>query len=169
MSETVETVGVDSTSGGEISPAKMTFAAVNSGLNASATVLLVAALVMIKRKQYRAHGTLMVAALSVSAVFLISYLYSKFAYGEVTTGMMGGTAIPGWAKGLYFAVLIPHLIAAVGMLPMIFLAVWRAYKRNWSGHRKIAKPTWFIWFYVSISGVVVYFMLYHWMPSFKAG
>jgi uncharacterized membrane protein YozB (DUF420 family) len=147
---------------------KLAFAAANSALNAGATVLLVAALVMIKRKRYRAHGTLMVAALSLSAVFLISYLYSKWAYGEVTTGMMGGPSVPGWVKAVYLAVLVPHLIAAIGMLPMIFLAVWHAYRRQWEKHRKIAKPTWFVWFYVSVTGVVVYVMLYHWIPSFRA-
>lgn len=147
---------------------KLAFAAFNSGLNAVATVLLVVALVMIKRRKFRAHGTLMVAALSVSAVFLLSYLYSKYAYGEVTTSMMGGDAVPGWARGLYLLVLVPHLIAAIGMLPMIFLAVWHAYRRQWEKHRRIAKPTWFVWFYVSVTGVLVYWMLYHWMPSFNA-
>lgn len=151
-----------------ISDGKLAFAAFNSALNGLATVLLVAALVMIKRRHYSAHGTLMVSALVVSAVFLLSYLYSKWLYGEVTTGMMGGDAVPGWARGLYLAVLIPHLIAAIGMLPMIFMAVWHAYRRQWAKHRRIAKPTWFIWFYVSVTGVIVYFMLYHWMPSFRA-
>lgn len=150
-----------------ISEGKLAFAAFNSALNALATVLLVAALVMIKRKRYRAHGTLMVSALVVSAVFLLSYLYSKWAYGEVTTSMVGGDAVPGWARGLYLVVLVPHLLAAIGMLPMIAMAVWHAYRRRWAKHKRIATPTWFVWFYVSVTGVLVYWMLYHWMPSFR--
>lgn len=151
-----------------IAPGKLLFAAVNSGLNAFATVLLVAALVAIKKRNYRVHGTLMVCALTTSAVFLISYLVSKWMFGEVTTSAVSGGAAPGWAVGLYLLVLIPHLIAAIGMLPMILMAVWYAWQRNWNAHRKIAKPTWFVWFYVSVTGVMVYFMLYHWLPSYAA-
>jgi uncharacterized membrane protein YozB (DUF420 family) len=145
---------------------KMTAAAVNSGLNSLSTVLLLTALWQIRKKNYRAHGTLMVIALLTSALFLICYLASKVIYGEVTTSMIAGSA-PRWAVGLYLLVLIPHLLAAVGMLPLIFLAVWHAYHRRWEKHRRIAKPTWYVWFYVSVTGVLVYWMLYHWLPSFR--
>jgi uncharacterized membrane protein YozB (DUF420 family) len=62
-------------------------------------------------------------------------------------------------------VLFPHVILAIVMLPMILLTVWRAYRREWEKHRKIAKPTWFIWTYVSVTGVLIYFILYQWYPA----
>ena len=136
------------------------FAAFNSGMNALSTVLLIAAYVFIRNRQYRAHGWTMVCALASSAVFLASYLYSKFTFGEVTTGMPSG-----WFKAFYLAVLIPHVILAIAMLPMIGMAVWRAYNRQWVKHRAIARPTWFIWTYVSVTGVLIYFILYQWYPA----
>jgi putative membrane protein len=151
-----------------IPPGKATFAAVNSGLNASATILLIAALVAIKRRKFYAHGTLMICALTMSAIFLVCYLVSKFLFGEVTTQAVTGGHAPKWAVTLYLIVLIPHLIAAIGMLPLIFLAVWHAAHRRWDKHIRIAKPTWFIWFYVSVTGVLVYWMLYHWLPGYSA-
>lgn len=144
---------------------KSTFAAVNASLNALSTVLLLAALYQVKRKRYRAHGTLMVTALVTSAVFLICYLTSYAVFGEVSTKRL--VAVPTWARTVYLVVLFPHLLAAVGMLPMIFVAVNHAYHRRWMQHRRIARPTWYIWLYVSVTGVVVYWMLYHWLPSFK--
>lgn len=151
----------------EIPAGKLAFAAVNAGLNSFATLLLVAGLALIKQQKRIAHQYVMLSALIVSAVFLASYLTSKVIYGEVTTGMVSNGKAPNWAKGLYLFVLVPHLIAAVGMLPMIGKALWHAYKGEWTKHRAIARPTWFIWFYVSISGVLVYWLLYQWMPSFK--
>jgi putative membrane protein len=150
-----------------ISEGKLMAAAVTSGLNATSTVLLLVALVLVKKRQYRAHAAFMVTALVTSALFLIIYLWSKYYFGEVTTKMIAGSA-PKWAVALYLLVLIPHLIAAIGMLPMIFLAVNHAAHRRWDKHRRIAKPTWYVWFYVSVTGVLVYWMLYHWLPGLAA-
>lgn len=155
--------------GVEIPAGKLAFATVNAILNGTATVLLVVALAFVRRGKWAAHGYTMVAALVVSAVFLACYLSSKLIFREVTTEAMSAGAIPVWAKTVYLAVLFPHLLAAVGMLPLIGMAVWRAYKRDWAGHRRIARPTWYIWFYVSVSGVAVYWMLYHWIPGFRPG
>ncbi len=143
---------------------KEILAAVNASLNGTSTLLLISALIMIRRKNWKAHATLMVSALVTSAVFLVCYLTSYFVFGDKSTKTM--PFAPQWAKYTYLAVLLPHVLAAVGMLPLIGIALFRAYKRQWDLHRKIAKPTWGIWFYVSISGVVVYWMLYHWLPGF---
>jgi uncharacterized membrane protein YozB (DUF420 family) len=147
---------------------KELFAAINSGLNGLCTVLLIVGYLFIRNRKYTAHGVTMVTAFLSSAVFLGCYLYSKFAYGEVSTGMPAG-----WFKTFYLLVLIPHVILAVAMLPMIGLTLWRAYNRDWLRHRRIAKPTWGVWVYVSVTGVLIYFILYQWYPalypdSFKA-
>lgn len=139
---------------------KELFAAINSGLNGLSTLLLIAAFILIRNRKYAAHGWTMGAALLSSAAFLAFYLYSKFKYGEVSTGMPAG-----WFKTFYLIVLIPHVILAIGMLPMIFVTLWRAFNRQWDKHRRIAKPTWFIWTYVSITGVLIYFILYQWYPA----
>ena len=139
---------------------KELFAAFNSGMNALSTLLLITAYVLIRRRQYRAHGWTMVAALASSAVFLGSYVYSKLKFGEISTGIPAG-----WFRTFYLAVLFPHVLLAILMLPMIGLAVWRAYNRQWVKHRAIARPTWFIWTYVSVTGVLIYFILYQWYPA----
>jgi len=139
---------------------KELFAAINSGLNALSTVLLIVAFVFIKKKKYVAHGTTMVLTLITSATFLTLYLYSKYAYGEMTTGIPAGTF-----RTFYFIVLIPHVLLAIVMLPMIFTAVFAAATRRWALHRKIAPATWGIWLYVSVTGVLIYFILYQWYPT----
>ena len=100
----------------------------------------------------------MVAATVVSAVFLACYLTYHILNGEKSTAT---SHAPHWLRVLYLWVLLPHLLLAVGMLPMIFLTLYRAYRRDWEAHRRIAPPTFWIWLYVSVTGVIVYFMLYH--------
>ena len=139
------------------------FALVNACLNGLATVLLVCAYLLIRRKKYRAHGTLMVAAFCVSAIFLVSYVYSKAKYGEMTTESLGLEM--GLLKVVYLVVLIPHVILAVGMLPLILMAMYRASRRQWNLHTRWSRPALWIWLYVSISGVAVYVLLYHVIPA----
>ncbi|MDB5327293.1 MAG: hypothetical protein JWM57_2862 [Phycisphaerales bacterium] len=139
---------------------KELFAAINSGLNGLSTLLLITAYVLIRNRKYAAHGWTMGAAFTSSTVFLACYLYSKFKFGEVSTGMPSG-----WFKTFYLIVLFPHVLLAIAMLPMIGMTMFRAYKRQWPQHRRIAKPTWFIWTYVSITGVLIYFILYQWYPA----
>ena len=138
-------------------------AAVNCGLNSLATILLICAFVAIKRKNYTTHGWLMVSSLLTSAVFLVCYLGSYFAFGDRTTASMGLNNST--VKAIYLITLIPHVLMAIVMLPMIGFALWHAFNRNWAKHKRIAFPTWCIWVYVSVSGVVVYWQLYHWIPA----
>ena len=137
-------------------------AAINATLNGTSAVLLILAFVFIKRRMIRAHAWTMIAALTTSGVFLVFYLTSYFVFGDRSSGLQ-----PGPLRTFYFLLLISHVFLAVGMLPMIVMSLLRAYRRQWQGHHRIASPTFFIWTYVSITGVVVYWMLYHLFPSLR--
>lgn len=142
-------------------PDKETLALVNACLNGGSTVLLVAAWVMIRRKNVRAHATLMLSALATSALFLACYLTSHYLYGSRSVGL-GRSAL----VVAYFLILVPHVLLAMVMLPMILLTLARALRRDFVRHRELARPTLGIWLYVSITGVVVYVMLYHVLPAY---
>jgi putative membrane protein len=130
---------------------------VNATLNATSAVLLATAFGFIKARKYKAHGITMIAATLVSAAFLACYLTYHYLHGEKSTKLHSGD----WLRDVYLVVLLPHLFLAVVMLPMIYLALLNAYRRKWSAHRRIALPAFLVWMYVSFTGVVVYFMLYH--------
>jgi putative membrane protein len=129
-------------------------APLNAILNATATVLLLAGFVFIRRKQVAAHRACMLSALAVSAVFLISYLTYHYHVGEVR---FSGT---GWVRPLYFLILIPHVMLAGLIVPLALGTAYFALQTRFATHRKMARWTWPLWIYVSITGVVIYFMLY---------
>jgi uncharacterized membrane protein YozB (DUF420 family) len=131
---------------------------VNATLNAASCVLLCTGFVFIKSGRWRAHAYTMVTATVVSTAFLICYLTYHYMYGERSTRE---THAPHWLRYLYLLILFPHLLLAMVMLPMIYLTLLRAYLRDWAGHHKIAVPTFWIWLYVSVTGVIIYFLLYH--------
>ena len=130
-------------------------ATINAVLNALATVLLVAGWVFIARGRWRAHRAAMVAAFVVSAVFLVCYLTYHALVGHVPFRGQGVV------RPVYFAILISHILLAVAVpvlaLRMFFLA-WRG---RWEAHRRLGRITMPIWLYVSVTGVVIYLMLYH--------
>lgn len=133
---------------------------VNACLNGLAAVLLATGWVLIKQGRRDAHRNCMIAAFAVSAAFLACYLTYHFGrqyYYGVASKAFPGTGV--W-KTIYLAVLIPHIILAIVMLPMIFATFWRAYREQWDKHRRIARITLPIWLYVSVTGVIVYVMLY---------
>ncbi|MCA8981126.1 MAG: DUF420 domain-containing protein [Planctomycetes bacterium] len=137
---------------------------VNACLNGTAAALLLAGIVAIKQRRKLAHANLMRAAFVVSAAFLACYLYYHF----VTVGEQGGT-VPyngtGWKRGFYFfAILIPHVVGAIVNLPMVLRTLWLAHKERWEAHKRLAHWTFPLWLYVSVSGVVVYLMLYPFNP-----
>ncbi len=140
------------------------FALLNATLNGLSGILLVVAYIAVKRKKYYLHGWLMSTAIVSSAVFLVSYLLSKYLFGEQSTKQLGMHPL----RIIYLIILVPHVLLAVGMLPLIFITVWRAYKRDWVRHVKIARPTFWIWLYVSVTGVIIYWMLYHLFPTMKS-
>ncbi|HUY28667.1 MAG TPA: DUF420 domain-containing protein [Candidatus Binataceae bacterium] len=129
-------------------------APLNAILNSAAAVLLAAGFVFIKRKNVPAHRACMLAALAVSALFLVSYVTFHLHAGEIR---FGGS---GWIRPLYFAILIPHVILAVTIVPLALFTASYALRGRFASHRRIARWTWPLWMYVSVTGVVIYFMLY---------
>lgn len=141
--------------------------AINATLNGASAVLLVAAFVLIKRRRYTAHATLMISALVTSAAFLTCYLIyhgMKAKHGE---GLTRFPASP-W-KPIYQIILLTHTILAVVILPLILGSVSFAWGRRWLAHRRISNFTFPLWLYVSVTGVVVYWMLYHLAPTLAHG
>jgi putative membrane protein len=128
--------------------------ALNASLNAIATVLLVTGYVFIRRGERQKHKACMIAALVTSALFLTSYVIYHAQVGSVP---FKGT---GWIRTLYFVVLIPHVILAAAIVPPILITVSRALSAKYDKHRRIARWTLPLWLYVSVTGVIVYLMLY---------
>lgn len=129
--------------------------AVNASLNGLATVCLVSGYFFIRKGNKIAHRRCMIAALVCSAVFLTSYLIYHAKVGSV--GFQGQGAI----RKVYFTVLITHTVLAALVPFLALLTAWRALRERFDAHRKIARWTLPIWLYVSVTGVVVYGMLYH--------
>lgn len=129
-------------------------ATVNAFLNAMSAALLLAGYINIKRGRQAAHKRIMLMALASSALFLISYLFYHSQVGSVPYPHHD------WTRTLYFIILIPHTILAAGMVPFILLAVWHALKGRFDRHTRITRILWPVWMFVSVSGVVVYLMLY---------
>jgi putative membrane protein len=127
----------------------------NAILNSLSALFLVLGFLQIRRGRAEAHRNWMAAALATSTLFLLSYLVYHFQVGSVR--FRG----EGWIRGVYFSVLISHTILAAVIVPLVLLTVARALKRNFAGHRGIARWTLPLWLYVSVTGVVVYWMLYH--------
>ena len=126
----------------------------NATLNSITAVLLVIGFILIKQKKIQSHKKVMLSALATSLLFLTSYLIYHFNVGSVTYPHHD------WTRPLYFAILIPHTILATVMTPFIIFAVWQAFKENFQKHKKIVRWVWPIWMFVSVTGVIVYFMLY---------
>lgn len=134
-------------------------ATTNAVLNTIATVLLVAGWVFIRRGQVAAHRASMVAAFATSAVFLACYLAYHYAVGHVPFRGQGVV------RPVYFAILISHILLAVAVPVLAFRMFFLAWKQRWDAHRRLGRVTLPIWLYVSVTGVVIYLMLYHWFPG----
>jgi len=134
-------------------------ATTNAVLNAVATVLLVIGWVAIARGNWRAHRAAMIAAFAVSAVFLACYLTYHWLVGHVPFKGQGT------ARTVYFTILISHIVLAV-FVPILALRMFfLAWKGRWDAHRRLGRITMPIWLYVSVTGVVIYAMLYHLFPG----
>jgi putative membrane protein len=127
---------------------------VNAILNSVTTVFLVLGFMFIKRRNIPAHRVCMGAAFFTSVVFLISYLTHHALHGSTR---FQGT---GFARTIYFAILISHTVLAAVIVPFVLVTLTRAWKGQFDRHRAVARWTWPLWIYVSITGVVVYWMLY---------
>lgn len=125
----------------------------NASINLTCTVLLLIGLVLILKKKRQQHKILMWTTFGLSVAFLISYLIYHFVAGDVH---FIGTGI---IRPIYFFILISHILLATAIVPLVLITLTRAVKGKYARHRKIARWTWPIWFYVTITGVIVYLML----------
>ena len=131
----------------------------NACLNGTSAVLLVSGYAFIKSRNVAAHRACQVSALVVSLLFLASYLTYHYYHGATR---FPGT---GLARPIYFTILISHTILAIVIVPLVIVTFYRALRQDFGRHRRIARITLPLWLYVSITGVIVYLMLYHIYPS----
>jgi uncharacterized membrane protein YozB (DUF420 family) len=130
------------------------FPVLNAGLNAASAVLLGIGYMLIRRKRIAVHRKFMLAAVGTSGLFLLSYLYYHFNVGSVR---FQGT---GWPRTLYFAILLTHTVLAASLVVLVPVTLVRGLRERYDRHRAIARWTYPIWMYVSVTGVVIYLMLY---------
>jgi putative membrane protein len=135
--------------------------AVNASLNALSGVCLLSAFIMIKRRRITAHKRLMLTACSASLLFLVCYVTNHYLRHGVVTRFTG----VGIIRPIYFTILISHTILAVTIVPLAILSVRNGLRMRVPQHRRVARWTFPLWMYVSVTGVLVYFFLYQWFPS----
>jgi putative membrane protein len=143
------------------------FAAFNAMANSCVAVLLVAALVAVKKKRYLLHKKIMIAAIILSALFLASYICHHLLSGETRFGDLNHDGIlspdekilAGSLRYVYYVILITHIPLAGIILPFILFTSYRALSGQYIKHKKLARITWPVWLYVAISGVVVYLLI----------
>lgn len=133
----------------------------NAALNATATVLMTAGFIFIKRGNREAHRAAMLTAGVVSAIFLIGYVAHKILVRGVHTPFGGEGAI----RAVYYAMLISHILLAISIAWLVPRTFWLALKGDYERHKRWARFTYPIWYYVSVTGVLVYFFLYIWWPA----
>jgi putative membrane protein len=145
------------------SPDKMqtVLPAINATLNGTSGVLLLIAYVFIRRRNIGMHKRFMLAACTTSLIFLACYVLNHILRHGVVTRFPG----TGWIRPLYFTILVSHTILAITIVPMAILSVRNGLKMRVAQHRRIARWTFPLWMYVSVTGVLVYFFLYQWYPS----
>ena len=136
--------------------------AVNATLNGVAALLLVAGLLAIRGGRRELHRRLMLTAFAVSAAFLACYLYYHFV---VTGGQPTEFRGAGWSRSAYLTLLASHTVLAAVNLPMVLRTLWLAHRGRFESHRRLARWTFPIWLYVSVTGVAVYVVLYHLNPE----
>jgi uncharacterized membrane protein YozB (DUF420 family) len=134
--------------------------AVNGSLNALSTVFLTLGYIFIRRKQINAHRNCMIAAFITSTLFLACYLTYHIYVAYVTHRGPTKFLEPAWFRPYYLTLLTTHLTLAVTIVPMIFITLSRALKQRYEWHRRIAVWTWPFWMYVSVTGVLIYYLLY---------
>ena len=141
---------------------------INAILNSCSALLLLAGYVAIKRDQKERHKRCMVSALITSTLFLTCYVIyhvgMQRVYGSAHTRFVD----PAWFRPWYLALLASHLLLAIAIVPLVLMTVYHAIRGNFEKHRKIARWTWPCWMYVSVTGVVIYLLLYRIFPQTPA-
>ena len=143
------------------------FALINACINSVVSILLVLGLVAVKVRKFVVHRNLMLTAMVLSILFLISYISHHLLAGDTRFGDVNHDNVVdraelmavGQMRMIYFIILITHIFLAAVILPFILFSTYRAMIADWPKHRKLAKITWPIWLYVSVTGVVVYLMI----------
>jgi uncharacterized membrane protein YozB (DUF420 family) len=131
----------------------------NACANATSAVMLVTGFALIRKGHLRGHLTAMGLGLTAGTLFLVSYLFYHFHAGSIRfTGQ-------GFVRTVYFSILISHTMLAVLTLPLVIFVVWQAARGRFDRHRRAARWTLPLWLYVSVTGVLIYMMLYVWFPS----
>lgn len=133
--------------------------AINATLNGIATVLLIIGFILIKKKKISAHRNVMWAAFAVSSAFLANYLYYHFNFDSKPFRGQGSI------RYFYFSILISHIILATLMVPFILRLLWLGVKNKVESHKRLARWVWPVWIYTSLTGVLIYMMLYQWFDS----
>ena len=134
------------------------FPALNATLNGTSAVFLLSGRILIRKKKLAAHRFCMISAVVASSLFLACYLFFHYKVGNIL--FLG----QGWSRPVYFSILISHVILAIVIVPLAVITLTRGLGGRYASHRAIARWTWPLWMYVSITGVIVYFMLYQWFP-----
>jgi putative membrane protein len=143
------------------------FATVNAVVNSIVAVLLIAGLITAKSKKYTVHKKIMLAAISFSVIFLLSYICHHLLAGDTKYGdidhdgilSLNEKAMAGSSRMFYYALLLTHIPLAAIILPFILFTAYRALTGEYDKHRKLVRITWPVWFFVAVSGVVVYVMI----------
>ncbi len=145
---------------------------VNASLNGLATLFLTAGFILIKRDPLgnrNAHRACMLGAFGISVVFLVFYVLHKSlraSAGDAVNTAFSGEGIWAW---IYYPMLLTHVVLAMVIVPLILITLTFAFQGNYTRHQRWARWTFPLWYYVSITGVLVYFFLYHWFPPAEGG
>jgi uncharacterized membrane protein YozB (DUF420 family) len=132
--------------------------AINASLNLISTIFISMGWYFIRRGAWQRHMVCMITAVISSVCFLVGYITYHAAVGEKSSGYTG------WTAAVYFPILASHVLLAFVTLPLVILTLVPVFRRRWDRHRRIARWTIPIWLYVSVTGVLVYLMLYKWFP-----
>jgi putative membrane protein len=135
--------------------------ALNAALNGLSTVLLLLGFAFIKTGRRVAHQRCMMGAVVTSAVFLVGYVTHKILVQGVHTPFGGD----GMIRTIYYVMLLSHIVLAIVIVPLVLVTMSRALRERFDAHKRIARWTWPLWLYVSVTGVLVYFFLYVWFPK----
>jgi uncharacterized membrane protein YozB (DUF420 family) len=139
--------------------------AVNATLNGLSAIFLSLGFFFIRRGNRIAHRNCMISAFVTSVVFLGCYLTYHIWLAVVLHQGPTRFLNPAWFRPLYLTILTPHTILAAAIVPLILITLWRARKQNFEAHKKIVRWTWPLWMYVSVTGVVIYLLLYQIFPQ----
>jgi putative membrane protein len=139
--------------------------AVNAALNSLSAIFLILGFIFIRQKKIIAHRNCMISAFCTSVIFLICYLtyhgYLAIVLHQGPTRFLN----PQWFRPIYLTILLTHTILAIAIVPLILITLNRALRQRFDAHKKIARWTWPLWMYVSVTGVIVYFLLYRIFPQ----